>query len=211
MVVKIDGVENREFSRNKNLFLSFLKDNTHSGKIAAQVEVFKAVDVEKEGFHWVMSTFDTDRDFEKVDPQGWELKNYLANPVVLWSHDYSIPAIGIAKNVKTEKQLEGDIVFNAKEFDEFGWSIGERVKAGVLRCGSVGFRVDELEFLEAKDRDCDLIYRKQELLEFSICCVPANPFAVHIPEKKLEIAEVIQETEASYFDRLREGLRKTIA
>ena len=82
---------------------------------------------------------------------------------------------------------------------------------GALRCGSVGFIAEEIEFLEAKDRDCDLIFRKQELLEFSICCVPANPFAVHIPGKKLEIAEVIQETEASYFDRLREGLRKTIA
>lgn len=208
MVVKIDGVENREFSRNKNLFLSFLKENTHSGKVAAQVEVFKAVEVEKSTFHWIMSTFDTDRDFEKVDPCGWDLKNYLENPVVLWSHDYSIPAIGIAKNVKAETVLEGDIVFNDKEYDEFGWSIGQRVKAGALRCGSVGFIAEEIEFLEAKDRDCDLIFRKQELLEFSICCVPANPFARNSGEKKLEIEEVIQETEASYFDRLRAGLYK---
>lgn len=208
MVVKIDGVENREFSRNKNLFLSFLKENTHSGKVAAQVEVFKAVEVEKSTFHWIMSTFDTDRDFEKVDPCGWDLKNYLENPVVLWSHDYSIPAIGIAKNVKAETVLEGDIVFNDKEYDEFGWSIGQRVKAGALRCGSVGFIAEEIEFLEAKDRDCDLIFRKQELLEFSICCVPANPFARNSGEKRLEITEVIQETEASYFDRLRAGLYK---
>ena len=208
MLVKIDGVENKEFSKNKNLFLSFLKDNTHSGKVAAQVEVFKSVDVEKDNFHWVMSTFDTDRDFEKVDQSGWDLKNYLMNPVVLWSHDYTIPAIGIAKNVKAENQLEGDIVFNDKEFDEFGWSIGQRVKAGVLRCGSVGFRVDELEFLEAKDRDCDLIYRKQELLEFSICCVPANPFAVHVPEKSLKIERVIQENDSSFFERLSKGLAR---
>ncbi len=208
LVVKIDGVENKEFSKDKNLFLSFLKDNTHSGKIDAQVEVFKSVDVAKDNFHWIMSTFDTDRDFEKVDPTGWDLKNYLENPVVLWSHDYSIPAIGIAKNVQAEKQLEGDIVFNDKEFDEFGWSIGQRVKAGVLRCGSVGFRVDELEFLEAKDRDCDLIYRKQELLEFSICCVPANPFAVHVPENSLKIERVIQEDDSSFFERLSKGLAR---
>ena len=208
MLVKIDGVENKEFSKNKNLFLSFLKDNTHSGKVAAQVEVFKGVDVQKDSFHWVMSTFDTDRDFEKVDPCGWDLKNYLINPVVLWSHDYSIPAIGIAQNVKAEKQLEGDILFNSKEFDEFGWSIGERVKAGVLRCGSVGFRVDELEFLDAEDRDCDCIFRKQELLEFSICCVPANPFAIHVPQKRLEITEVIQEEELSYWDKLGKGLAR---
>ncbi|WP_255422517.1 HK97 family phage prohead protease [Treponema sp. Marseille-Q3903] len=135
------------------------------------------------------------------------LKNYLSNPVVLWSHDYSIPPIGIVQNVTAYKTLEGDILFNAKDFDEFGWSIGERVKAGVLRCGSVGFRVDELEFLEAKDRDCDLIYRKQELLEFSICSVPANPFALHVPQKRLEITEVIQEEELSFFEKVCSGLK----
>ncbi len=51
---------------------------------------------------------------------------------------------------------------------------------------------EEVEFLEAKDRECDLIFRKQELLEFSICCVPANPFARSSGTKKLEITEVIQ-------------------
>ena len=83
MVIKIDGIENKEFGKDKNLFLKFLKENTSSGKVAAQVEVFKTVDVQKDSFHWVMSTFDTDRDFEKVDPCGWDLKNYLANPALL--------------------------------------------------------------------------------------------------------------------------------
>lgn len=208
MLVKIDGVENKEFSRNKNLFLSFLKDNTHSGKLSPQVEFFKSIDVQKDSFHWVMSTFDVDRDFEKVDPAGWNLKNYLANPVILWSHDYSIPAIGYAENMKADTVLEGDIVFNSKEFDEFGWSIGQRVKAGALRCGSVGFIAEEVEFLESKDRECDLIFRKQELLEFSICCVPANPFATS-GTKKLEITEVIQEPEElSFYDKLSKGLAR---
>lgn len=208
MLVKIDGVENKEFSRNKNLFLSFLKDNTHSGKLSPQVEVFKSIDVQKDSFHWVMSTFDVDRDFEKVDPAGWNLKNYLANPVILWSHDYSIPAIGYADNMKADTVLEGDIVFNSKEFDEFGWSIGQRVKAGALRCGSVGFIAEEVEFLESKDHECNLIFRKQELLEFSICCVPANPFATS-GTKKLEITEVIQEPEElSFYDKLSKGLAR---
>ncbi len=211
MIIKVDGIENKEL-QNKSSLLRFLKENTHGGKVSPQVEVFKSIDVQKDSFHWVMSTFDTDRDFEKVDPKGWNLKNYLSNPVILWSHDYTIPAIGYAENVKAETVLEGDIVFNDKEFDEFGWSIGQRVKAGALRCGSVGFIAEEIEFLEAKDRECDLIFRKQELLEFSICCVPANPFARNNPAKRLEITEVIQEPEElSYFDRLREGLKKTIA
>ena len=209
MIVKVDGIENKELGCREKL-LKFLKENTYSGKVSPQVEVFKSIDVQKDSFHWVMSTFDTDRDFEKVDPKGWNLKNYLANPVILWSHDYTIPAIGYAENVKAETVLEGDIVFNDKEFDEFGWSIGQRVKAGALRCGSVGFIAEEVEFLEAKDRECDLIFRKQELLEFSICCVPANPFAQNNGTKRLEITEVIQEPETlSFYDKLSMGLARS--
>ena len=208
MLIKVDGVENKELGSNSELFKKFLKENTHSGKVSPQVELFKSVDMQKDTFHWVMSTFDTDRDFEKVDQKGWNLKNYLTNPVVLWSHDYKIPAIGFAENLKAETVLEGDIKFNDKEFDEFGWSIGQRVKAGALRCGSVGFRVDEVEFLDARDRECDLIYRKQELLEFSICCVPANPFATSTPKKELKIERGIQEPELSYFERMMQGLAR---
>ena len=31
MVVKIDGIENKDFGKDKNLFLKFLKENTSSG------------------------------------------------------------------------------------------------------------------------------------------------------------------------------------
>jgi len=54
------------------------------------------------------------------------------------------------------------------------------VKAGVIRAGSVGFRVLEIEIPSKEDSKdgTSLIFRKQELLEFSICNVPANPFAL---------------------------------
>ena len=35
---------------------------------------------------WVMSDFSQDRDKERIDPAGWQLKNYKKNPIVLWSH-----------------------------------------------------------------------------------------------------------------------------
>lgn len=187
MTVKVDGSINEEL-RNKHSFIRFLKDNTHGGVVTPHVEVFKTVTVEKknneeEFFHWIMSTMDLDRDKEKVDVKGWLLETYLKNPVVLWSHDWSLPAIGYAKNVKADDVLSGDLIFNSKEIDSFGWSIGQRVKEGSLRSGSVGFRVEEVEFIDHKsnvDEEADLIYRKQELLEFSICNVPANPFAQYM-------------------------------
>ena len=208
MIIKVDGIENKELGKNPVSLMKFLKENTHSGKVEPMVEMFKSVDMQKDSFHWIMSTFDTDRDFEKIDPSGWNLKNYRSNPVILWSHDYSIPAIGYAENLKADTVLEGDIRFNDREYDEFGWSIGQRVKAGALRCGSVGFRVDEVEFIEGQKRECDLIYRKQELLEFSICCVPANPFACTTPNKTLKIERVIQDSEPTFYEKMLLGLAR---
>jgi HK97 family phage prohead protease len=133
------------------------------------------------GIGWTFSTFDLDRFDERVDPRGWELEQYKKNPVVQWAHRYDIPAIGRADNLFIDEAgLHGSIVFNAKDYDAFGWAIGERVKTGVLRAGSVGFRVLEIELpdKEARAGGTDLIFRRQELLEFSICNVPANPFAL---------------------------------
>lgn len=216
MIVKVDGVLNKELGDNRKLFCKFLKENTHSGKVNANVELYKSAMFQRplvaekgkqqnnscNGIHWIMSTFDTDRDFERIDPSGWKLEKYVQNPVILWSHDYYIPAIGYAENVKTETVLEGDVFFNSREYDEFGWSIGERVKNGSLRCGSVGFMVDEVEFLDGENRECDLIYRKQELLEFSICCVPANPFA-RAGEKTADVGK--DDVKSSFYERLRQG------
>jgi HK97 family phage prohead protease len=136
---------------------------------------------ESVGVPWTFSTFDLDRFDERVDPQGWELSQYKNNPVIQWAHRFDIPAIGRSDELITDdKGLHGTIVFNDKEYDSFGWSIGERVKHGVLRAGSVGFRILEIE-LPSKEAQADgtsLIFRRQELLEFSICNVPANPFAL---------------------------------
>jgi HK97 family phage prohead protease len=136
---------------------------------------------EAAGINWTFSTFDLDRFDERVDASGWDLGHYKKNPVVQWAHRYDIPAIGRAENLSVDDEgLHGSIIFNSKDYDAFGWAIGERVKAGVLRAGSVGFRVLEIEIPD-KAGQADgtaLIFRKQELLEFSICNVPANPFAL---------------------------------
>lgn len=205
LIVKIDGIESKEFGRRQQSFFKFLKDNTCAGKVSANVEIFKGVELQKDSLHWVMSTFDVDRDFERVDQSGWDLRNYLKNPVVLWSHDYKIPAIGYAENVAAGKALEGDIRFNSREFDEFGWSIGERVKTGALRAGSVGFRVDEVEFFDGKDGETNLIFRKQELLEFSICCVPSNPFALMENDCS---GKTLSSGESKYFEKLKRSIAR---
>ena len=175
-------------SADRKAFTEFLKLQTgESGKLKEPVELVmagylaKQADADGDWLPWVFSTYDNDRFDERVDPAGWELDRYKENPVVLWAHCHSIPAIGLADSLTATDKLAGRIKFNAKEIDEFGWSIGERVKAGVIRAGSVGMLVKEIEWIDHKknpEESCDLIIRKQELLEFSICNVPANPFAL---------------------------------
>ncbi|MDR2542779.1 MAG: HK97 family phage prohead protease [Treponema sp.] len=174
-------------------------------KVAGDVELIASVpfrlsaDVETgQGLPWTLSTFDLDRFGERIDPQGWDFKRYMENPVVEWAHRYDIPAIGKIETLTIDDQgLHGLVFFNDKSFDPFGWSIGQRVKAGVIRAGSVGFRVMEIEIPDretAKD-GTSLIFRHQELLEFSICNVPANPYAL---AKTTEAAKTETTQELNY-------------
>jgi HK97 family phage prohead protease len=175
--------------RDTSVLLEFLTGASgKGGKIQEDIELIAPVPFRlsaEEGGNsnavaWTFSTFDLDRFGERIDPAGWDYKRYMDNPVIEWAHRYDIPAIGRADSLYAdEKGLHGLIIFNNKDYDPFGWGIGQRVKAGVIRAGSVGFRILEIELPDketAKD-GTTLIFRKQELLEFSICNVPANPFA----------------------------------
>ena len=169
-------------------FLGVKKETAGTHKLTGDVELIASVPFclaaeteEQKGIAWTFSTFDLDRYHERIDPLGWDYSQFVKNPVIEWAHRYDIPAIGKAENIFADDSgLHGVLVFNPKEYDPFGWSIGERVKAGVIRAGSVGFRVIEIEIPSKEDsRDgTSLIFRKQELLEFSVCNVPANPFAL---------------------------------
>lgn len=130
---------------------------------------------------WVMSDFTLDRDKERIDPSGWDLKQYKKNPVVLWSHDVMRPAIGRVVSPRVSNgALRGKVQFAPKEIDEFAWAVGEKVKAGFLNAGSVGFRPVKVEMVDPEQEpkeEARAIIRKAELFEFSVCNVPANPAA----------------------------------
>ncbi|AEF83892.1 caudovirus prohead protease [Treponema primitia ZAS-2] len=192
MLIRTKGGEFRADTSSVLLdFLGVKKEAAGVQKLAGDLELIAAVpfclalDSENSnGIPWTFSTFDLDRFDERIDPAGWDFKRYVQNPVIEWAHCYSIPAIGKADGLYADdKGLHGSIIFNGKDYDPFGWAIGERVKNGVIRAGSVGFRVLEVEIPSKKDGEdgTALIFRKQELLEFSVCNVPANPFALANP------------------------------
>jgi HK97 family phage prohead protease len=189
MIMRTKGGEYRAGTADFLLdFLGVKKEAAGPQAVKADVELIASVpfalaaDGEAgNGIAWTLSTFDLDRFGERIDPAGWDYKRYRDNPVIEWAHRYDIPAIGKIESLAADDNgLHGVVIFNDKAYDPFGWAIGQRVKAGVIRAGSVGFRVIEIELPDketAKD-GTTLIFRKQELLEFSICNVPANPFAL---------------------------------
>lgn len=134
-----------------------------------------------------------DRDNDIIEVAGWQLDNYLKNPVFLWCHDYRQPPIGRAVNVVKDvdnKILSFDIKFATAEEYPFAETIYKLYLGGYMRATSVGFKP-----MKHKRRDDDAVLDKpewqrgtrfveQELLELSAVPVPSNPEALQIARSK---------------------------
>lgn len=143
-------------------------------KYAPQLLKVKAVDRENYKIRFVFSTAALDRYDEIVDQSGWKLDNYLKNPVVLWGHDMSKFPIGRTENMSNQGQLEGDVIFAYNENPDAATAF-ELCAGGFLNAGSVGFQNLKWMYDEVSDV---LTFLENELFEFSIVNVPANPEAL---------------------------------
>lgn len=117
------------------------------------------------GLTVIASTENVDRDGEVIKLSGWDLENFRKNPVLLWSHNPSLPPIGRAKNIRIEG---GALVFEpefAEEQSEFAGEIGRLVKDRFINTTSVGFI--------PRERNGNTI-EEAELLEISFVGIPAN-------------------------------------
>ena len=172
-------IENEDVVMNMGALTEwFIKNSADDGTVKKSIVIYDTVNNIKNG-EFVMSNGDLNRLGMKVDPAGWELTNYKANPVLLWNHNDDIPAIGNMKNVRIDgKNLVGKPEFADQEIDEFGWSIGQNVEAGILTSGSVGFMTLKVEVEEKENKLPVVISKEQELYEFSIVNLPALVSAV---------------------------------
>lgn len=148
----------------------------------ALVENTKAA-TDSGSFEVIISTADIDRQGESVSQSGWELDNYLKNPIVLWGHDYYSLPIGICTSINiVNGQLVARGQFAPEEANPFAQQVRRLYDLKIVRATSVGFI--------AKETDNKTI-TKAELLEFSFVPVPANPFALSLAkaqEMKLDLA-----------------------
>ncbi len=138
-------------------------------------------------YTFVASTSDPDRHKTVLNQDGWNLKNFNANPIIAYQHNVygdmcnaSDPddVIGKGRAYVEDGEMLVDIIFDKE--NEKAVKIESKVDRGFLNTGSVGFIEigDGHRGNEDDGEDKDLYYfHGQELIEFSIVNIPSNPAA----------------------------------
>lgn len=139
------------------------------------------IEKSSDGLVAVASSNTTDRHGEIVDNNGWDLKAYKKNPLILWGHDHNEPAIGTSTKTWIEGTGKSAKLMIKPELHDVtprAAAIKELVNRGIIKALSVGFRP-----LESPD---GVTYTKSELLEVSVVNVPANSDAQFLAYKALK-------------------------
>ena len=140
------------------------------------------VDSDERSFWAVASTGGVDRQGDEIDPLGWDLENFMKNPVIAWAHDYTRPPV--AKALEVRPGPDG-LLFKAQfakpEEYAFADTVFKLYLGGFLKAFSVGFSPLASE-IAVRQTDGKTItgtrYLKQELYEISCVTLPANPDAL---------------------------------
>lgn len=135
--------------------------------------IAKAGDVAGNVLDFTISTQDRDRHRDTVAVNGWDVENFKANPVVLWAHNYDMIPVGKALTIGTSSvALVSRAEFPDQDLNAFGFMVYRLLCEQYLRATSVGFIPMEWTYDEEANGYNILT---QELLEYSIVPVPANP------------------------------------
>jgi len=141
----------------------------------------KAVEGDENSLEFIVSDGSVDADRDTLSPDGWDLKRFKKNPVVLFGHShYSLPIARATKTWIDGGQLRSIAKFpTAEEVTEEGAKFPQTVlqmyKSGYLNSVSVGFMPKDWTYNEDR-QGYDFV--KQEMLEFSAVPVPSNPNAL---------------------------------
>jgi HK97 family phage prohead protease len=132
---------------------------------------------------FVMTAQIVDRYGDIVVTKGGDLTEFNNNPIALWAHDASEFPIGMWQNINqvngTPRRLEGDVGFAPEGTTDDADTVVSLVAAGMVRACSIGFLPKAWESIKDKeDRWTGYQFNEWELLECSVCCIPANPAAI---------------------------------
>lgn len=146
--------------------------------------VYKATELKKVAdgtYEYVASDETVDRYGDVIRVSGWDLKNYRANPIVLFAHQKDNP-VGTAPRVWVEgTQMMVRIKMADEGTSPFIDTLRKLMDQKIVRAVSVGF-LPTKQPNYIRDEKNDMItgveYVGQELLENSLVTVPANPMAL---------------------------------
>jgi hypothetical protein len=160
----------------KDWVVGHMKD---SSQVAIKASVAER---DEKGMMAVASEEVEDRDGEVIRMDGWQLRNFKENPVLLWMHNRN-PAhnglpIGRASDIRVRNVNGRKLLTFRPEYDdstEFNRAVKKMAEGGLLNTFSVGFL--------PKERDGN-VYTKQELLEISQVPIPSLSTASFIQRGK---------------------------
>jgi HK97 family phage prohead protease len=146
---------------------------------AGTVDGDAAIDETSRRISWVFSNEDVCLDQHTIRTGGWDLTDYLKNPVLLFAHDQSAPPIGRVTRIEAQgKLLVGDTVFADAETYPFADTIYRLVKGRYLNATSVSWFPLDSKPARDRSRPDGIDFLAQKLLEISVVPVPANPAAL---------------------------------
>jgi hypothetical protein len=119
------------------------------------------------------------RDGHTIATDGWDLGNFLANPVFLWCHESSNPPVGKVVSIGAQgSRLCGDVEFADSETYPFADTIFRLYRGGFLNACSVSWLPISWSYSSDKARAGGIDFKRQEMLEISAVPVPAAPTAL---------------------------------
>lgn len=171
------------------------RQKTHSGDV--------------QGMTFVLSDETPDRMGDVISSGGWDLRNFLKNPIALFNHRSDFP-IGIWKDLRAENgALRGELKLAPLGTSERIDEVRKLIEAGILKAVSVGFRPITSQPRRVGEKQIGEYFIKQELVETSLVSVPANPNALAVA-KSLDISsETLDLVFAEHGRAAKNGGRKT--
>ena len=129
--------------------------------------------------------------YGEVVVQDWDLTRYKANPVVLYGHNsWGLP-IGHASDVRVDDgKLLAKLHFVDARANPQAELVWQGILQGSLRAVSVGFRPKAAKSQTLGDRTV-FVLSGNELIEISVVPIPANPEAVAVSAKSMDLIRAL--------------------
>jgi HK97 family phage prohead protease len=148
-------------------------------RIVKQAEIGDLDDSRMSTF--IASTNRIDR-YGDIIEQEWDLADFWRNPVFLWSHNSWGMPIGWVREFTPNAERTATIAhveFAPEGHDEFVDKLARAVRLKLIRAVSVGFvPLEHEDRLDDRGRWDGYRFMRNELIELSLCTVPANADAL---------------------------------